>query len=615
MRTLSYRILQIVAVVLVVATCTMAELLDEGRVSVVLLPGNYDSRASIGNHRFSFRVGNNSNETREIALVMMRGRTTVRRSAKIPAGESVIMSMVFPRGSKWNHWHGSDCLLDVFVNGKGFRAQTTSSSLNSSSSYNDYECALCSTSVPSEEFEAIYGNFGAHNGLYNFVRSPMGVNEWGRDVEDYMNYRVIWVTAEEIIPPDVEKALRKWVFNGGKLIRCVMGEWPSSLPYNFPTDRPEKFCHEERYGFGSIFTFKPYIGRTAGVADYARKVRDRGQEFWRHPDKAPSCVYVPKHLGEKLTNPPARVLTLDFASGNEILFMGEPDVPIFMLVLIMTVFVLLVGPLNYVLLMKRRRTALMVVTMPLISLAFCILVFTFVAISSGFALRGKIFGYTYLDQNDRVASTYAHVSLLAPNMTRRNLVFDTNDNVTLFHNASFEVLDKPGMEIDSGYIPVRTALNYTVNRCESTNERLRVNRTDGGLEIVNGLSAPLSHFLYNDGDGSLHYAENVPEGKRVSLTALPKNEYSAPIAASAVKSAAMRDGFLFNSRQIVFFDLFKPIADGKDVKKSFLNAMSGKLPPGMFVALTDKPMFYKSGLVPSKGEVHHLIMGNMENKQ
>jgi len=31
--------------------------------------------------------------------------------------------------------------------------------------------------------------------------------------------------------------------------------------------------------------------------------------------------------------------------------------------------------------------------------------------------------------------------------------------------------------------------------------------------------------------------------------------------------------------------------------------------------LTDKPMFYKPGLVPSKGEVHHLIIGNMENKQ
>ena len=687
--------LQVIAITLVIALMASAELLDDGRVSVVLLPGNFDLAAPTGNRHFSFRVGNHSNSTREIALTLFtRGPyVTVRRSAKIPAGESVVMTLVYPMPA-YNSWKYNNPALEVNVDGKSFMADSTTASIHSSSrDYSASPNALCSTSVPSEEFEAIYGNHSeSYTGLYSFIRSPLSMSEWSGDVSDYMNYKVIWVTAEETIPPDVEKALRKWVFNGGKLIRCVMGEWPSDLKYNFPKNKPEKYCHEERLGFGSIMTFKPYLGKNDGVADFARKVRDKGHSFWNpQMEKHPACVYLPHSLRELLMTPKQRMVTPHEDKGStagEAFRIEEPTTPLGMLVLIMTVFVLIVGPLNYIYLMKHGHTALMVVTIPLISIVFCVLVFSFVAISSGFALRGKVYGFTFLNQEDKLASTCAHVSLMAPNMTRRDLVFDTNDHVCLYHEGFVNVLDKPGMQIDSSYIPVRTTLNYTVNRCDTTGERVKVNRPgEGKVEIVNGLSASLLHFLYCDYDGRLYYAENVPEGQRVELEALSKenapeitlsrkeiadvlekmrkeghgsgamteeeelklaktiaegmkhNEINrlaeARDALEAVllksptnmfairqitkinkKLGAMgdekRQAFLDDSRKIVFETLFRDIADGKETKQAFLSALQDKLPPNMYVVLTNKPMFYSPGLVPDKGEIYHLVLGDMK---
>ena len=688
--------LQIFVIALVMAIGSFAELLDDGRVSVVHLPDNYSHSAPAGNRHYSFRVGNHSNSTREIALSLSTNTATVRRSAKIPAGESVIMTLVYPSfSSDAVTYHGyRHFMLDVSVNGQAFPAQSTTAALTSTfGNRTPSPCALCSTLVPSEEFEAIYGNHsgGGYYGLYGFIRSPLSVSEWSRDVSDYMNYRIIWVTAEETIPPDVDKALRKWVFHGGKLIRCVMGQWPSDLPYNYPADKPERYCHVEHYGFGSIMTFKPYLGKNDGVAEFARKVRDAGGGFWNHPEKHPACVYLPESVPEILAAPGSRVISkANLQKGCEELLMKEPDTPIGMLVLIMTVFVLIVGPLNYIFLMKRRHTALMVVTIPLISLAFCLLVFVFVAVSSGFSIRGKVFGFTYLNQNDKLTSTCAHVSLLAPNMTRRDLVFDTDDQVRFYHETHLNVLDKPGMQIDSGCIPVRTVLNYTVNRCDVTNERVRFNWTGPHeLEMVNGLSAPISHFLYRDSRGHLYYAENVPEGQRAKLEMIteenrpplpnpsPKEigdmlermrreghergkmneteelELARQMAIGAkcfqnnqsceardafeavllknpsemlaikylarmnkqleeekAKSLSERQKFLDDSKKIVFETFFRDIADGKDDKKSFLSAMTQNLPSGMYAALTRKPMFYSPGLLPDKGEIYHLVIGD-----
>ncbi|MBO4345185.1 MAG: hypothetical protein J5833_05490, partial [Victivallales bacterium] len=634
----------------------------------------------------SYRVSNHSSGTLEVALELNSAMENlrVRRSAKIPAGESVVMNLVYPKFDMVRYHISDRPSILVEIEGKIYESEVLSNAIQYIYQYDKGPFALCSTSIPSEEFEAIYGNCWSHNSLYSFVRSPMGLNEWSSDVEDYMNYNVIWVTAEDVVPPDVEAALRKWVFQGGKLIRCVMGQWPSNLAANFPEGNPNRFCHEERIGLGSIMTFKPYLGKNDGVAEFARKVRDNPWNFWNKPDaKLPACVYDPGNLSD-IVMPHRDVISsiAEDTKSSHSFSIEAPDAPIGMLVLIMSIFVILVGPVNFVMLNKRKHTALMVLTIPVISLLFCILVFSYVAVSSGFSLHGKIYGFTYLDQNEKLAATCAHVSLLAPNMTRRNLVFDANDNVCLYHQTTINVLDRPGMEIDSSAIPVRTPLNYTVKRCDTTNEKIRVNPTDDGMEIVNGLSAPLSHFMYRDIRGHLYYAENVPEGKRVPLTRLDKGDALPPLTPSAKEISEMQAemrrknsgraddaelvmmmalgkkymgekrledaldvfesvlmkspteeaaihylavigniqkrpfkdmerNFIENRRNIVFNTIFH-VDDKKSFNKVFINNLSGTLPPSMFAALTDRPMFYKPGITPDKGETRHFILGKTE---
>ncbi|MBO4344507.1 MAG: hypothetical protein J5833_02050, partial [Victivallales bacterium] len=217
--------LQLIAVALLTTLVADAVTFDEGRVGVVQIPGNFDANSPTGNRRYSYRVSNHSSKTLEVALELnfAMDNLSARRSAKIPAGESVIMNFIYPQMHRDHYSFTSRAALLVEIEGNSYEPEALSQALQSTVQYGKGPFALCSTTIPSEEFEAIYGNCWTHNGLYSFVRSPMGLNEWSRDVEDYMNYNVIWVAAEDVIPPDVEAALRKWVFQGGKLIRCVMG--------------------------------------------------------------------------------------------------------------------------------------------------------------------------------------------------------------------------------------------------------------------------------------------------------------------------------------------------------------------------------------------------------
>lgn len=91
-----------------------------------------------------------------------------------------------------------------------------------------------------------------------------------------------------------------------------------------------------------------------------------------------------------------------------------PTVPLQLLFYVMLVFVIVIGPVNFLVLRKFRKEPLILLTSPAVSLLFCLLVVGFITLNEGWYSRAKAFGVTLLDQEGRQAATLARLGVYAP---------------------------------------------------------------------------------------------------------------------------------------------------------------------------------------------------------
>jgi hypothetical protein len=92
---------------------------------------------------------------------------------------------------------------------------------------------------------------------------------------------------------------------------------------------------------------------------------------------------------------------------------GVNAVPARTYITILTLFAVLIGPVNHIVLRRRRQQTLIVLTTPLIALLFIAVLAGYVVVVEGFGVRGRVVSFTMLDQASGQAATRAAVSLYA----------------------------------------------------------------------------------------------------------------------------------------------------------------------------------------------------------
>ena len=105
------------------------------------------------------------------------------------------------------------------------------------------------------------------------------------------------------------------------------------------------------------------------------------------------------------------------ARGFRLPIPGVDGVPARAYLSILIVFSLLIGPANYWFLWRKRQQVLLVLTAPLISAMFIVLLAGYVVAGEGLGVRGRAVTFTMLDQVRKQASTRGSMSLYAAGMT------------------------------------------------------------------------------------------------------------------------------------------------------------------------------------------------------
>ncbi len=295
-----------------------------------------------------------------------------------------------------------------------------------------------------------------------------------------------------------QSALRTWVAAGGDLL-MVDGATDLVLPGREPTENDAADAPMSHL-FGHVHALRSdMIADEAAFDAVVTAIPSNGRDGWRLPaNRASDWDQMSRNF--RLPIPE----------------IGEVRARAFLAIL--AIFAIVIGPVNYLFLQRWRRQALLVVTAPLISIAFVFLLGAYVVAGEGFGVHSRIASLTMLDQSGQQAATRAIVSMYAAGRAPSGgLVFARDAAVlpALGENVpELVALDVGGgQRFSAGLLPARTPTSFEVITVGPARQRLVVTRTtDGALEVANGLGATMTSLVVRDRDGAWQLPAPVVAG-------------------------------------------------------------------------------------------------------
>ena len=482
-----------------------------------------------------------------------------------------------------------------------------------------------------------------------FISGPDTV-QWPTIPQFYRSMSFIFRKTTDQFTPDAERAIRDAVMLGSTEILFVMpgSQWPEWAPRPAAPGLPSIVAR----GFGQSVVIDASTirweaqTRSTTAAD-TKPVPVPGRRGEGMPDRD----YTARVLA--MSNP---ALTESLVESSVLAFdpapvfltlphVDIPSIPFILVILALLAYIIVVGPVNYFYLVRKKKSVLLLLlTVPVISLSFVAVVIFFVSIVEGWSSSASAVGVTFLDQKENMAYTRAAVNLYAP-VPIRTLKFDPADSV-LFSQTKDVNVSLGRDQVITGANRPRIPLAYSVSRAEKRLEQLKVSRDATGVSVVNGLGAPLNKLIVKTADdeiwaasGSIAPGESVrldrSGGKRMTKpeidTALsdaakglhringdvrfPFNgllltasglllEMPADLSMEKSEKLVPRSIYGINLSAIARFDIFA--AKLCLEKPGFLESV---LPAGMYMAETDRPIFYTPGCNPVSFRARHIVFG------
>ncbi len=299
---------------------------------------------------------------------------------------------------------------------------------------------------------------------------------------------------------------------------------------------------------------------------------------------------------------------------------GLGRIPVGMFFVLLTLFVIVGGPINIFMCRRAKRPLLIAFTLPVLGFGFAAAILLWGVLAEGLGVRGTVRSLTWLDQRAHVSVNQAGATLFA-GLTPSTL---TPGSGTLVSgqiedsrngNSRRLVVDHAsggrGGRVSGSFLPARSPTNVTTVTHQRTRERLRFRRLqDGSLEALvgPGLVPTAPGIVVCDHAGQLYHG--VPQGDRTVLTRVD----------ASTAGVFLRDGreaFLNvpimqreNERR---YGISRPVAESdgsREALASGLRALFSHLQPGTYAAwVEDNAAFDTLGLVVAWEVRRHFVLG------
>lgn len=213
----------------------------------------------------------------------------------------------------------------------------------------------------------------------------------------------------------------------------------------------------------------------------------------------------------------------------EFLIAGVGVVPTNVFRVLITLFVLCIGPANFYLLRNRQRLQFTVITIPIIAFLVTGSLLAYAILADGLHVRTRARSYSQIDQRNGDAVCWARASYYAGLAPSEGLTFSAGTAVHPLepepqYNGyrgpirSMEWDDK--QRLTQGWISSRTPAQYVTVRPVRTKRQLNVTprAETRPLAVENQLGVFITQLWLCDADGRFYYGTDIPKLGKVSLS-------------------------------------------------------------------------------------------------
>jgi hypothetical protein len=197
---------------------------------------------------------------------------------------------------------------------------------------------------------------------------------------------------------------------------------------------------------------------------------------------------------------------------------GVGAIPVMAFVLLITLFAILIGPVNYFVVWRRRQLYLLVLTIPAIAFVTSASLFGYAMIADGFGVQSRLRSFTVLDQHSRTAVSYNRISLYAGIVPSAGLKFSPETAVFpvwpdhgCLESGSVDFTET--QHLARGWLRSRTPAQFETISVRAERARLDVRPAGAGeIEVANGLEWDIDLLVVKDEAGRMYAAHKLPAG-------------------------------------------------------------------------------------------------------
>jgi hypothetical protein len=219
-------------------------------------------------------------------------------------------------------------------------------------------------------------------------------------------------------------------------------------------------------------------------------------------------------------------------------------------------FALLIGPLNFWFVARRKRPVLLLVTIPVISVAVTLLLLVYGVLFQGLDVKTASWSTTVLDQRTHRSSTLELRHLfagLAPASGLRpgagTVVCDAGVSTGLYRDRglTFNARYDGGLLLSGDYLPTRRRVIQALSADRAERARLEVEFSDGRAQVQNNLGADVLALIVRDESGAAFASEKrLAVGERATLERVGDEaalEHQTKYLTNAMPLTAIQDDY------------------------------------------------------------------------
>lgn len=275
---------------------------------------------------------------------------------------------------------------------------------------------------------------------------------------------------------------------------------------------------------------------------------------------------------------------------------GLDDVGFGFVVILLVLFSILIGPVNFSLVRSTGRPALLLVTIPVLSLAVTLFLIGHGVLSQGIDVKSASLSATVLDQRMHRAAS-VHVRTVFSGLAAGELELGAGTVLLPLDEGgrSYRIDETAGTRLSGDFLPARQNVPQLLVSEAPARERVELVRDGAGMAARNGLGVTIHRLLVHDSDGRWY---------RLAGALGPEEESDLPsVTAEDARAFALAD------------DEAHADALGGDALARFRGlepalADPGALWVGSYLAIVERPAFAPDGGVDTNEELGlHVVLG------